>query len=70
MKQRDAALAAADEVFQDNVKSTFQMLFNNLITAHGNDEIQDAVDKAKRGLDVSQLTLTKCKELAQTLPAN
>jgi LDH2 family malate/lactate/ureidoglycolate dehydrogenase len=68
MTQREAAIAAADTVFQNNLQNTFQVLFNNLISAHGDAEIQSAVDKAKRGIEVSQLTLTKCKELAQSLP--
>jgi len=70
MSQRDVALAVADNVFQQNLNLVFQNLSNSLATSHGDDEINLAVERAKNGVQLSQLALTKCREIAQILPQN
>jgi hypothetical protein len=68
MTQRDLALAAADSAFQEAIENTFRILHTSLITAHGDAEIDAAVDRAKRGVQACLLTRSKCKEIAQIVP--
>lgn len=70
MGQRELALQAANEVFQDDLKNIFQTLSFALSTDPTAPDVQEAIEKAKNGIRLSQSALQKCKDLAQALPQN
>lgn len=68
MNPRELAISAARDTFLANSSATFQNLFSNTMLAKSPKDVEEANEKARRGLSVALQTLEKAMKLANELP--